>query len=365
MSMVTNTLGRYFAGRFLVSAVGVFASIFVLLVLVDYVEMVRRTSNIATASALMVAETSLFRVPQLLEKMMPFCVLIGAMTCYLALSRRLELVVARAAGVSAWQFIAPALVSSIMLGVLATVAYNPMSANLRELSKRMEGELLGSAPGGGVQDSADFWLNQINSDGQVIINAARSEQQGERLTGLTLFRFDTENHFKERIEAREATLEEGRWVFRSVRRFSLDSPPVDQAVYELPTSLTPAQVRNSFSTPETVSFWQLPNYIRSSESSGFATAGYRLQYHKLIAQPFLLAAMVMLAASVSLRFFRMGGVQKMVLSGVGAGFLLYVLSKVTDDLSKAGLMNPIAAAWLPVLVGGLTGFLALLYQEDG
>jgi len=27
MSMVTNTLGRYFAGRFVVSAVGVFASV--------------------------------------------------------------------------------------------------------------------------------------------------------------------------------------------------------------------------------------------------------------------------------------------------------------------------------------------------
>jgi lipopolysaccharide export system permease protein len=365
MSMVTNTLGRYFAGRFLVSAVGVFASIFVLLVLVDYIEMVRKTSGLASVSAVMVAETSLFRVPQLLEKMMPFCVLIGGMTCYLALSRRLELVVARAAGVSAWQFIAPALASAIMLGLMATTLYNPMSANLRELSKRMEAELFGAAPGGGVQDAAGFWLNQINPDGSVIINAARSEQQGVRLTGLTLFRFDTKNHFKERIEAREATLEEGRWIFRSVRRFYLDAPPVDEPTFILPTSLTPAQVRNSFSTPETVSFWQLPTYIRSSESSGFATAGYKLQYHKLIAQPFLLAAMVMLAASVSLRFFRMGGVQKMVLSGVGAGFLLYVLSKVTEDLSKAELMNPIAAAWLPVFVGGLTGFMALLYQEDG
>jgi lipopolysaccharide export system permease protein len=365
MNMITNTLGRYFAGRFLVSAVGVFASIFILLVLVDYIEMVRKTSGLVQASALMVAETSLFRVPQLLEKMMPFCVLIGAMTCYLALSRRLELVVARAAGVSAWQFIAPALASAIMLGFLATVAYNPMSANLRELSKRMEAELFGSAPGGGVQDASGFWLNQITPDGQVIINAARSEQQGVRLTGLTLFRFDKNDQFKERIEAREAGLEEGRWMFRGVHRFSLDAPPVDQDTFVVPTSLTPAQVRNSFSTPETVSFWQLPNYIRSSESSGFATAGYRLQYHKLIAQPFLLAAMVMLAASVSLRFFRMGGVQKMVLSGVGAGFLLYVLSKVTEDLSKAELMNPIAAAWLPVFVGGLTGFLALLYQEDG
>lgn len=365
MSMVTNTLGRYFAGRFVVSALGVFASIFVLLVLVDYIEMVRKTSGLASAPPLMVAETSLFRVPQLLEKMMPFCVLIGAMTCYLALSRRLELVVARAAGVSAWQFIAPALAAAIILGVLATVAYNPMSANLREVSKRMEAELFGGAPGGGVQDASGFWINQVNADGSVIMNAARSEQQGARLTGLTLFRFDTENVFKERIEAREATLEDGYWLFKDVRRFSLNAPPADQASFRLPTSLTPAQVRNSFSTPETVSFWQLPGYIRSSESSGFATAGYRLQYHKLLAQPFLLAAMVMLAASVSLRFFRFGGVQKMVLSGVGAGFLLYVLSKVTEDLSKAELMHPIAAAWLPVLVGGLTGFLALLYQEDG
>ena len=365
MSMVTNTLGRYFAGRFVVSAIGVFASIFVLLVLVDYIEMVRKTSGLASAPPIMVAETSLFRVPQLLEKMMPFCVLIGAMTCYLALSRRLELVVARAAGVSAWQFIAPALAAAMILGLLATVAYNPMSANLREISKQMEAELFGGAPGGGVQDASGFWINQINADGQVIINAARSEHQGARLTGLTLFRFDTNNVFKERIEAREATLEDGYWLFRGARRFSLNAPPVDQDSFRLATSLTPAQVRNSFSTPETVSFWQLPGYIRSSESSGFATAGYRLQYHKLLAQPFLLAAMVMLAASVSLRFFRFGGVQKMVLSGVGAGFLLYVLSKVTEDLSKAELMHPIAAAWLPVVVGGLTGFLALLYQEDG
>ena len=68
MSMMTNTLGRYFAGRFVVAAIGVFAGIFLLLVLVDYIEMVRKTSDLVSASAVTVAETSLFRVPQLLEK---------------------------------------------------------------------------------------------------------------------------------------------------------------------------------------------------------------------------------------------------------------------------------------------------------
>ena len=94
-------------------------------------------------------------------------------------------------------------------------------------------------------------------------------------------------------------------------------------------------------------------------------AGYRLQYQQLLARPFLLAAMVLLAASVSLRFFRFGGVQKMVLSGISAGFLLFVLSKITEDMSKSELLSPVVAAWIPVVVGGLTGFVALLYQEDG
>jgi lipopolysaccharide export system permease protein len=362
--MVTTILARYFAARFVIASIATFGAIFVLVITVDYIELMRRAGGIPNVSGLFVAQTALFRVPLSLEKLMPFCILIGAMISFLALSRRLELVVARAAGISAWQFTAPALLSALALGLLATVLYNPMSADMLERAKGMETKIFtDGAPK--VQDGAGFWINQSTSEGQSVINAARSLNQGTLLSGMTVFQYDPSGAFKERIEAREAVLEPGRWVFKDVRRYTLDSPVIEQDTFALNTTLTLAQVRNSFSTPETVSFWQLPDYIKSSESSGQATAGYRLQYQKLIARPFLLAAMVLLAAAVSLRFFRFGGVQKMVLSGVAAGFLLYVLSKVTEDLSKAELMHPLAAAWLPVCVGGLSGFLALLYQEDG
>ena len=160
-------------------------------------------------------------------------------------------------------------------------------------------------------------------------------------------------------------LEPGLWRLTDARIYSSNAPPREQNEYLLKTSLTAEQVRESFATPETVPFWDLPFYIEIAEHAGLGAAGYRLQYQKLLARPFVLASMVLLAAAVSLRFFRFGGVQKMILSGIAAGFLLYVLSKVTEDLSKAELMHPIAAAWLPVVVGGLTGFVALLYQEDG
>ena len=361
MSVAGGTLARYFGMRFLNTVLLVFAGIFVLVALLDYIEMMRRASDIPNVPALLVAKASLYRVPQVTERILPFCILIGAMSCYLNLSRRLELVVARAAGMSAWQFIAPALIVAFLLGVVATTVYNPISAVLQERSKRYEAELFGQdAVGGGP-----FWLSQKTDDGQAIINASSSRDQGVSLFGVTIFSFDPAGQFRQRIEARSAVLEPGIWHLFNARVYELQKLPLELAEFRLKTNLTPEQVRESFATPETVPFWELPLYIRIAENAGLGAAGYRLQFQKLLARPFFLAAMVFLAAAVSLRFFRFGGVQKMVLSGVTAGFLLYILQKVTEDLSKADLMHPVAAAWLPVLVGGLTGFMALLYQEDG
>ena len=365
MPIFVGTLARYFGLRFLTAVLLVFAGIFALVTLVDYIEMMRRAGDIPNVSAVLVAKTSFYRVPQVVERILPFCILIGAMSCYLNLSRRLELVVARSAGLSAWQFVAPALLVAFVLGLAATAIYNPVSAILQERSKRFEAELFGHTASALSRSGGTFWVGQRTDEGQAIINAVSSRDQGINLNGVSVFTFDIEGRFKQRIEARAAILEPGVWVLREARVYALAVLPVKQSEFRLKTSLTPEQVRESFATPETVPFWELPQYIQIAEHAGLVAAGYKLQFQKLLARPFLLAAMVLLAAAVSLRFFRFGGVQKMVLSGVAAGFLLYVLSKVTEDLSKAELMHPVAAAWLPVLAGGVTGFIALLYQEDG
>jgi lipopolysaccharide export system permease protein len=365
MPIFLGTLARYFGLRFLTAVLVVFAGIFALVALIDYIELMRRAGDIPNVSAALVAKTSFYRVPQVVERILPFCVLIGAMSCYLNLSRRLELVVARSAGVSAWQFVTPALIVAFALGIVATAIYNPISAILQERSKRFESELFGQTANAPNRSSGTSWVSQRTDDGQAIINAVSSRDQGINLNGVSVFTFDTEGRFKQRIEARAAVLEPGVWRLRNARVYAVGVLPANQAEYLLKTSLTPEQVRESFATPETVPFWELPTYIQIAEHAGLVAAGYRLQFQKLLARPFLLAAMVLLAAAVSLRFFRFGGIQKMILSGVAAGFLLYVLSKVTEDLSKAELMHPVAAAWLPVFVGGVTGFIALLYQEDG
>jgi lipopolysaccharide export system permease protein len=363
MRFLTGTFGRYVGRRFLSAVAAVFLGIFVLVVLIDYIEMTRRTASIPDVPAWMIAATSLYRVPQITERLLPFSVLIGAMVAYLNLSRRNELVIARAAGLSAWQFIAPTVAAAFVLGIAAATIYNPLAAVLGERAKQYEASIFGSQ--GGTATGNKSWIRQRSGDGQSILHAATSRDQGAVLAGITVSLFDDEGRFLERIEADTARLEPGHWRLDGARVYNPNAPPREVASYRLPTNLNSEQVRESFATPETVSFWQLPQYIQLAERAGLAASGYRLQYQSLLARPFMLAAMVLLAAAVSLRFFRFGGVQRMVLSGIAGGFLLYVLAKVTEDLGKAELIHPLAAAWSPAVLGSVTGIMALLFQEDG
>src|SRR5580698_9065538 len=363
--MGVSTLSRYFGLRFLSAVIGAFIGVVLLAGMIDYVELMRRGADWPNATPWALAKISMFRVPQLTERIMPFSVVAVALYYYLTLSRRLELVVARAAGISAWQFIAPAVVAAFLFGTVATTVYNPVSAVLEEKSKRLESEVVGEVQSALQGGSNGFWVRQKSADGAAIINAKTSRDQGANLGNLTIFTFDSTGQFQKRIEARSASLEDGYWELQDVRIYASDNPLQVEDTYRLNTNLTMEQVRESFATPETVPFWQLPTYIKMADRAGLEAAGYRLQYDELLARPLLLAAMVLLAASVSLRFFRFGGVQKMVLSGITAGFLLFVLSKITEDMSKSELLSPTFAAWIPVLVGGLAGFVTLLYQEDG
>jgi lipopolysaccharide export system permease protein len=137
------------------------------------------------------------------------------------------------------------------------------------------------------------------------------------------------------------------------------------ALYQLPTFLSADQVRQSFVTADAVPFWMLPDVSRRTEAAGLDATAYRLKFQVLMARPLLLVAMVLIAASFSLRFFRMGGVTRMVSGGVGAGFVLYVVTKLVTDLGGAGILSAPVAAWAPALMGSLLSVLVLLHQEDG
>ena len=55
----------------------------------------------------------------------------------------------------------------------------------------------------------------------------------------------------------------------------------------------------------------------------------------------------------------------LLLFGILAGFVLYVVSEVIQAFGEAGTLPPIVAAWLPVVVAASLGTTVLLHKEDG
>jgi lipopolysaccharide export system permease protein len=131
------------------------------------------------------------------------------------------------------------------------------------------------------------------------------------------------------------------------------------------TNLTPRKMQDSFASPETMSFWELPGFIGLLENSGFSAQRHRLYFNALLARPFLFGAMVLLAASFSLRMQRRGGTTLMIAAGVASGFILYFLSDVVFALGLSSTIPIALAAWTPTGVSWLLGASLLLHLEDG
>jgi lipopolysaccharide export system permease protein len=357
------TLGSYFSASFARTILAVFGTVFALVYTLDFVELMRRAGDAEGATPGLMAQLALFRTPAVAEQIVPFAVLFGSMAALLNLSRRLELVVARAAGISAWQFLQPGILVAVFIGAVSVAAYNPLSAYLKQKASQIEAQIFAKSIK--AVSGKDLWIRQKSLDGQAIIRAEAAVERTTTISGVTAFTFDEASVFQERIEAATATLRDGYWEMTDARVLSPSAEPQSHGTYLLASNLEPSQVRQTFTPPESVPFWELDDTILRTERAGLDATRYRLQYDVLLARPLLFVAMVFVAASVSLRFFRFGGVARMVLGGVAAGFLLYVATSLMQDLGASGLVGPAVAAWFPAVVGSLLGTLALLYQEDG
>jgi len=262
-----------------------------------------------------------------------------------------------------WQFLQPGVLVAATIGIVAVTAYNPLSAALKQRASEIEAGMF--ARGSKSSSGKDVWLRQKSVEGDAIIRAEAAVENTATLAGVTVFTFDETGTFRERVEAAEAVLRDGYWELKDARVLTEEEEPQSYGTYLIASNLAPGQVRQSFTPPEAVPFWKLDDTIAQTERAGLDATRYRLQYDVLLARPLLFVAMVLVAASVSLRFFRFGGVARMVLGGVAAGFLLYVATRLMEDLGGSGLVSPVVAAWFPGVVGSLLGTLALLYQEDG
>jgi len=362
--MIGKTLGFYFLRRYAMITAWFFIGISSLAFIIDFTEFSRRTSALPDYRILTALLTSLLRLPMIMQQVVPFIALFSAMATLIALNRRYELVIARSAGLSAWQFLLPACAGAMIFGILTATVISPLGA--AGLSKAENIEALWKS--GKTNQISAFkvpWLRQVTGDGQTFIGAHSVLAQGTVLIDAVFISIGSGGNIVKREDAARAELKDGYWLLTNVRRYRDGKEPEIIGTAKVATNLRREFITEGLAKPETVSFFDLPEKIRAAEGFGFAANAFRTYFHSLIALPALLMSMTLIAATVSLKFVRLGQSPAMILGGIAAGFLLYVVSVLVKAFGGAGFVSPVVAAWFPVVIAAFYGISFLLQKEDG
>ena len=358
------TLNRYFFLRYATITTWYFLGVYALITLIDFTEFSSRTIGVPGFTVGLAFTVSALRVPTIMLQAVPFVALIAAIATLVSLNRKYELVIARSAGISAWQFLLPFCVGALLLGLLTVGVLNPLAAHAISRSESLENEFR-SGKSNAVSAFSAPWLRQKTADSDTIIGARAVLQQGLELADVTFFSLDGEGNIVERRDAARAYLRDGYWELHDVGRIRDGNKLPRLETDRIATNLKPEFVQERLARPETIPFYELPRKIEVARSFGLGASTFATQFHTLMALPLLLVAMTLIAATVSMRFARMGQSATMILGGVFAGFLLYVVSVLVKAFGNAGFVPPFIVAWIPVVVAMFFGVTFLLYKEDG
>lgn len=358
------TLYRYIGRAFIANVAIMLGLLLGVVLLFDTLELFRRASKKLSIHIGAVLEMSLLKLPDVGQQVIPLAVLFGAMYTFWRLTRSQELIVARAAGVSAWQFLLPTLLLGLLLGVVKIGVINPISSVLLSRYADMENRYFrGQASGIDISGNG-LWLRQGSDIGEVIIHASDIDPLTMQL-GPTMALFFEGDQYMGRLDAGSARLQKGAWEFRDGWLNEPERPPQPIRDYRIATDLTATSIEDSFAKPYAIPFWSLPAYIATLEKTGFSASRTRLYFYSLLAEPLLFAGMVLIAAAFSLRPPRRGGTLIMIVAGLLTGFGFFFLRDLAQALGMSETIPLTVAAWIPAICSVLTGIAGLLQSEDG
>jgi lipopolysaccharide export system permease protein len=378
--VIAGRIQRYIFREALMGLLLVLGVIMLAIVLVDVVEQMRTVGTrteigIGTAFSL-----TLLDMPRLILETLPFAMLVGSILTFSRLSRRSEIPAIRAAGVSAWRFLGPAIVLGLLTGVVMVTVLDPLATKSTLEFESKRAALLDTRSAAANADSRDgVWLSQGDADrdkskpgdlqGQAIISAKRIVGRAEALEDATFYYFkpgpDGDRDFAYRIDAKRAKLVPGFWQLEGVIENRPGGDVRREQNLALPTNLRPDTLLSRFASSKTIPFWDLPQFIKQTRAAGLEVDQYVLKLHTLLATPLMMVAMALIGAVFCLRLARSGGLSRLIGAGAVTGFLLFFANKMAANLSASGATSPEAAAWCPPLIALFAVLTLIAHAEDG
>ena len=358
---------RYLAKKFLLTFFAVLFVLAALILLFDVIDLLRRAASREYVSFWDVVRLGMYKVPQMLPLILPFTVLIASVITFLLLSKTHELVIARSAGLSVWNFLTPVFVVVFLIGVVNVTLINPFATAMIRRYQYEEGETLRKKTGFSWNEKG-LWLREKMGDTPVIIHADSVYQEDKdlKLNGVLVLSLNADETLKGQTEAQSGLLSGYTLVVNNGVSYTPEGVREEGIQMHIPTQLDLEKIIQTFDKPEEVSFWKLPRFIRLLNNAGFSSLKHRMHFYSTLASIFYFIAMVFIAAMFTLSpNQRQGGILMKSANAVLFGFVLFFISKLTSALGVSGNLPIFLAVFGPSIIMIFISASVLLKNEDG
>ena len=364
----TGILGRYLTKQILLNFLAVLLMVSGVILMFEVIELLRRTADRPDVDFVFIIKMATSKLPRTFEMVFPFVMMIAAMVTFWKVSRSNEFIIIRAAGVSVWGFLTPVLLTVFAIGLFNIMVINPISSHLYEVHETLDYRFKTKNPQAVLFSSKGLWIREAVDEDTVLVLEAKSVQQKNAMLLLwqvTILEMGPQAQLLKRVEAYAGELYDHKINLKNVKVYTAGQPTQTYDSIDYETTLTADRIKENFIDPEAISFWNLPDTIRFYEASGFSALRHHMRYLSLWSSPFLLCAMVLVAAIFALRAnTRRGGVMSLIIGGISTGFVLYFLSQVIYAFGINGYIPATLAVWLPTLIVMMISVSVLLHTEE-
>jgi lipopolysaccharide export system permease protein len=301
------------------------------------------------------------RVPLLVQRFLPFSVLLGTLIALTALNQHSGVIAMKAAGLSAHQILAPLVLASMAIAV-AAFAFNETVAvrSARVVNAWSDNDYRPMQTGSGVL--SNVWVRV--GDDLVRAKLAIGRGGALRLEGVTIF--DRSGGALQRITNADRAVQAGdAWKLENVRTYETAM----NVVRRQPESrgllgVTPDRFTLAKVNPDERSFMALGEAIDDLEAAGRPAEEARAGWWHKISGPMSIVLMPLLAGIAAFGLARSGQVLLRAAAGMALGFAYFVVDNLSLALGNVGAYPGWLAAWAPFVLFLLIGETVLVRSEE-
>ncbi len=357
----SRTISFYMARVFVTRTLAVMGGLIAILMTLD---LLGKSGNILAYPGNGEAEIWYYislRLPLLIEFLLPFSALLGALISLATMNANSEIISMKAAGASAHQILAPLMLTGLAISIGLFFFNDHVSASAYSTLNAWEEAEFGPLPDD-RRNVTNVWVR----NGDDLINARTVSGRRENTVLRNVSLYDRQGGRLERIVQADRAVRDGDgWRLENASAFdveAIEETPLENAV--IARGVTPDQFTLANVDARGLSFSELREAISDLEAAGRPTVGLEAGLWHKISGPLSTLLMPLLGAVAGFGLARSGQLFIRAIIGMALGFTYFVADNFALAMGNIGTYPPLMAAWAPFFLFLLIGEAVLVRTEE-